>query len=107
MMPPIFSALLTYLASRFFPEKSLHLKLLALEHQLAVYKRSVRRPRLHPSDRLFLGMAISALVWLAGSAGLRPASYSHRLAKKAISGPLEPVEQERQGRPSAHFQGSA
>jgi len=52
-MLPILSALLAYLASRFFPEKSLHLKLLALEHQLAVYKRSVRRPRLHPSDRLF------------------------------------------------------
>jgi len=51
-MLPIFSALLAYLASRFFPDKSLHLKLLALEHQLAVYKRSVRRPRLHPSDRL-------------------------------------------------------
>lgn len=52
-MLPIFSALLAYLASRFFPDKSLHLKVLALEHQLAVYKRSVRRPRLHPSDRLF------------------------------------------------------
>ena len=51
-MPPILSALLDYLASRFFPDKSLHLKLLALEHQLAVYKRSVRRPRLHPSDHL-------------------------------------------------------
>ena len=36
-------------------------------------------------------------VFFAGSAGLRPASYSHLLAKKAISGPLEPVEQERQG----------
>jgi hypothetical protein len=52
-MLPIVSALLAYLASWFFPDKSLHLKLLALEHQLAVYKRSVRRPRLHPSDRLF------------------------------------------------------
>lgn len=52
-MLPIFSALLSYLASLVFPDTSLHLKLLALEHQLAVYKRSVRRPRLHPSDRLF------------------------------------------------------
>ena len=56
---------------------------------------------------LVLGIDISALVWLAGSAGLRPASYGHRLAKKAIQGPLEPVEQRRQGRPSAHFPGSA
>ena len=52
-MLPIFSALLSYLASLVFPDTSLHLRLLALEHQLAVYKRSVRRPRLHPSDRLF------------------------------------------------------
>jgi len=51
-MPPILSALLAYLAYLFFPNKSMHLKLLALEHQLTVYKRSVRRPRLHPSDRL-------------------------------------------------------
>ena len=47
-MLAIFSVVLAYLASRFFPEESLHLKLLAMEHQLAVYKRSVRRPRLHP-----------------------------------------------------------
>jgi hypothetical protein len=52
-------------------------------------------------------MAISALVWLADSAGFRQASHGHRLAKKAIQGALELVEQERQARPPAHFQGSA
>ena len=55
-MPPIFSALLAYLAylaSVFLLHRSVHFKVLALEHQLAVYKRSVRRSRLHPSDRLF------------------------------------------------------
>ena len=55
-MLPILSALrayLAYLASVFFTHRSVHLKVLALEHKMAVYKRSVRRPRLHPSDRLF------------------------------------------------------
>jgi len=51
-MPPISSALLAYLAPLFFPDRSLHLKLLASEQRLAVYKRSVRRPRLQTSDRL-------------------------------------------------------
>ena len=40
-----FSELLAYLASVFFSHRSVHLKILALEHQLVVYKRSVRRPR--------------------------------------------------------------
>jgi hypothetical protein len=56
MMPLIFSAVLAYLAylvSVFFSHGSVHQKVLALEHQLAVYKRSVRRPRLQTSDRLF------------------------------------------------------
>ena len=46
-------------------------------------------------------MDVSALVWLAGGDGLRPASYSHRLKKKAITGPLEPVEQETDDLPDA------
>ena len=53
MMLPILSALLAFLAYLAFTDKSLHLKVLGLEHQWAVYQRSVRRPRLHPSDRLF------------------------------------------------------
>jgi len=52
-------------------------------------------------------MDVAALVWLAGSAGLRAASHGHSLAKKAIQGSLEPIEPARQARPSAHFQGSA
>ena len=48
-----------------------------------------------PERSLVLGLDISALVWLAGSAGLRPASHGHLLAKEAIPGPPEPVEQER------------
>jgi hypothetical protein len=45
-------ALLADLATLFFPDKSLHLKVLALEHPLAIYQRSVHRPRLQASDRL-------------------------------------------------------
>jgi len=38
-----FSALLAYLASLFFLTGSVHLEVLASEHPLAVYQRSVRR----------------------------------------------------------------
>jgi len=33
--------------------RHLALENLALRQQLAVYKKTVRRPKLHPSDRLF------------------------------------------------------
>ena len=51
-MPPIFSALLTYVVSRVRHHASVHLENIALRHQLSVYKRTVKRPKLHPSDRL-------------------------------------------------------
>jgi putative transposase len=52
-MPPVISALLACMAVLFRSRASLHLEHLALRHQLAVYKQTVGRPQLHPTDRLF------------------------------------------------------
>src|SRR5919204_4821214 len=53
MMPPVLSALLAFVATLFQSHASIHLENLALRHQIAVYQRTVHRPRLRPSDRLF------------------------------------------------------
>ena len=51
-MPPVVCALLSFLAACFRSRCSMQLEILALRHQLAVYRRSVPRPRLQPTDRL-------------------------------------------------------
>jgi putative transposase len=51
-MLPVLSALLTFLGALFRSRHSLALQVLALQHQVAVYKQTVNRPRLHPTDRL-------------------------------------------------------
>jgi putative transposase len=52
-MPPVVSALLAFVAALFQSHASLCLEHLALRHQLAVYRQTVHRPRLRPTDRLF------------------------------------------------------
>jgi putative transposase len=52
-MSPVVSALLAFLAAWFRSRRSLQLEVLALQHQLAVYRCSVPRPCIQPSDRLF------------------------------------------------------
>jgi hypothetical protein len=52
-MLPVISALLAFVASLLRSEVSLSLEHLALCHQLAVYKQTVQRPRLRPTDCLF------------------------------------------------------
>jgi hypothetical protein len=52
VMPPVFSALLAFVAAWFRSRAALHLDHLALRHQLAVYRQTIARPRLHPTDRL-------------------------------------------------------
>ena len=51
-MLPVVCALLSFLAAWFRSRCSMQLEILALRHQLAVYRRSVPRPRLQPTDRL-------------------------------------------------------
>src|SRR5262245_24832785 len=52
-MRPILSALCAFVAALFHSRWAMQLKILALQHQLAVYKQTVPRPRLRPTDRLF------------------------------------------------------
>lgn len=52
-MPPVLSAVLAFVASFLQSRQTLHLRILALQHQVAVYKQTVARPRLRPTDRLF------------------------------------------------------
>jgi hypothetical protein len=52
-MLSVFSALRAYIVSHFRSHDSLRLENMALRHQLAVYQQTVKRPKLHPSDRLF------------------------------------------------------
>jgi hypothetical protein len=58
MIPPVISALLAFVVALFCSRWSMQLEILALCHQLAVYQRSVPRPRIQPTDRLLW-------VWLA------------------------------------------
>jgi hypothetical protein len=52
-MLPVISALLAFIAGLFHSRVSLCLEHLASQHQLAVYKQTVHRPRLRPTHRLF------------------------------------------------------
>ena len=52
-MGSVFSALMAYVVSRFRSQDALRLENMALRHQLAVYQRTVKRPKLRPADRLF------------------------------------------------------
>lgn len=60
-MSPVIWALLACLAACFRSRRSIHLEILALRHQLAVYQRSVPKPRIRPADRLL--WAWLARVW--------------------------------------------
>jgi len=59
-MTPIVRALIAFAVSLVRSRVSLHLEILALQHQLTLYHRSIRRPHVRPSDRLFWS-------WLARS----------------------------------------
>jgi len=52
-MPPILRALLAFAVSLVRSRVSLQVEIVALRHQLVVYERSSRRPRLRPGDRVF------------------------------------------------------
>ncbi len=51
-MMPIVRALLGFVVGMFRSRISLQLEIVALRHQLAIYKRSIRRPSIRPPDRL-------------------------------------------------------
>lgn len=59
-MLPVISAWLALFSSLLRSRWALHLQVLALQHQVAVYQQTIDRPRLSPRDRLFW----SWLSWL-------------------------------------------
>ena len=67
-MPPVVSALLAFVIALFRAHAALHLENLALRHQLAVYRQTVHRPPLRPTDRRVLGSGSPD----SGRAGTRP-----------------------------------
>ena len=60
-MQPILFALFAFLKASVRSRASIQLEILALRHQLAVYHRSVKRPRLRPADRIL--RAWIARIW--------------------------------------------
>ena len=52
-MGAILSTLLTAFATLFRSHLALQLEIVALQHQLAIYQRTVKRPRIRPPDRVF------------------------------------------------------
>ena len=52
-MPDFLAFLIRLVASRFRADMDREIELLALRQQLAVYQRSIPRPRLRRRDRLF------------------------------------------------------
>jgi hypothetical protein len=64
-MPPIISAVLALMAGFLRSRASLCLEHLALRHQLALYKQTVRRPRVRCDQSSALGLAVLALAGLA------------------------------------------
>jgi hypothetical protein len=51
-MKPFFRALLSFVVAIARSRISMQLEILALRHQLSVYQRTPRRPRLKPADRI-------------------------------------------------------
>jgi hypothetical protein len=62
-MPDFLAFLLRLLTSPFRSTIDLEIEVLALRHQLAIYQRSIPRPRLRLRDRLF---------WFAGGLSTSP-----------------------------------
>ncbi len=52
-MKTIISVLFAFLSTLFQPRVTLQLEIVALRHQLGVYRRTTLRPRIHPADRMF------------------------------------------------------
>jgi putative transposase len=51
-MPPVLYAILSVLGAMFRSQRSLRVENIALRHQLAIYQRTVKRPRIRPEDRI-------------------------------------------------------
>ncbi len=67
--------LVRWLLTTLRPRASLQLEVLALRHQLAVYQRTCRRPRISPADRLLWSYLASVWAdWREHVCFVKPAS---------------------------------
>ena len=74
-MMPIVQALIVFVVSVFRSRIALQLEIVALRHQLALYRRSIRRPSIHPSDRmLWAWLARHWSRWREGLVFVQPAT---------------------------------
>jgi putative transposase len=51
-MPRVVYAILSALGALFRSQRQLRVENIALRHQLAIYQRTVKRPRVRPEDRI-------------------------------------------------------
>ena len=87
-MKPVFRALLAFVVSLFQSRVSLPLESLAPQYQLAVYHRSIRRPRVRPSDRIFWSwLAMHWSRWREVLVFVQPATVS---GERSASGTRRP-----------------
>src|SRR5262245_36369066 len=100
-MVPVVSAVLALLVSLFQSRRSLHLKILALEHQVAVYQRSVPRPRIQTTDRLLWAWLSRVWAGWQGGTPFCPALHGPCLATQTFSRPLAAIEPAGEVRPTS------
>ena len=104
-MGAVLSALLAGFATLFRSHLALQLEILALRHQLAIYQRTVKRPRIRPRRPRVLVLAIPSLGRMAGGSGLRSARDCNRLAAQTVSRSLGAHEPSWKARPTSDQQG--
>ena len=51
-MKTLVVAMIAFVSTLFRSRRSLHFEIIALRHQLTVYQRTVKRPRIGPGDRV-------------------------------------------------------
>ena len=99
-MLPVIRALLAYLVSMFRLREALRLENMALRHQVAVYHRTVHRPRFPANGSPVLVLACPPMGKMAGRARLRAALHGPRVATEAVPGVLATVGSRPQARPT-------
>src|SRR5712691_10983369 len=85
----LFAAFLAALVLSVRSRAALQLEVVALRHQLGVLQRSVKRPTLTSSDRLFWAWLCSVWPDLAISTGHRQTGHRHRVASHGLPVVLE------------------
>ena len=91
-MPPVVYAILSALGALFRSQRSLRVENIALRHQLAIYQRTVKRPRIRPEDRILWSWLSRHWASVAGGFGFRPARDRNRMATQTFSRSLGAAE---------------